>query len=82
MKGDQSNLIMIMSNHYYNIQDEIQRSNLCFFHLQGLRVAAILGAFGTCLGAWVKVFSVQPHLFWLSFLGQGIVATAQVTVFK
>jgi MFS transporter, FLVCR family, feline leukemia virus subgroup C receptor-related protein len=48
--------------------------------LQGLRVAAILGAFGTCLGAWIKVFSVQPDLFWVGFIGQSIVATAQVNI--
>uniref|UniRef100_A0A1B0DDT6 Major facilitator superfamily (MFS) profile domain-containing protein n=1 Tax=Phlebotomus papatasi TaxID=29031 RepID=A0A1B0DDT6_PHLPP len=44
----------------------------------GLRFAAICGVLGTCLGAWIKVFSVQPDLFYVSFIGQSIVATSQV----
>ena len=51
--------------------------NSCFFYLQGLRVAAICGVLGTCIGAWIKVFSVQPDLFWLAFVGQSIVAASQ-----
>jgi FLVCR family feline leukemia virus subgroup C receptor-related protein len=45
--------------------------------LQGLRVAAICGVLGTCVGAWIKVFSVQPDLFWLGFIGQALVAASQ-----
>lgn len=41
---------------------------------------AICGACGTCIGAWVKTFSVQPDLFWLGFIGQSIVAASQVFI--
>lgn len=46
----------------------------------GLRIAAISGVVGTCLGAWVKCFSVQPDLFWVGFIGQSIVAASQVFI--
>lgn len=45
---------------------------------QGLRITALVGAMGTCIGAWIKVFSVQPDLFFVSFAGQSIVALSQV----
>jgi MFS transporter, FLVCR family, feline leukemia virus subgroup C receptor-related protein len=32
---------------------------------------------GTLIGAWIKVFSVHPDLFWVTFLGQTIVALSQ-----
>lgn len=47
---------------------------------QGLRIAAISGVLGTCLGAWIKCFSVQPDLFWVGFIGQSIVAASQVFI--
>lgn len=37
--------------------------------LQGLRVTALCGAIGTCTGAWIKVFSVHPDLFYVGFIG-------------
>ncbi|KAI5632862.1 major facilitator superfamily domain-containing protein [Phthorimaea operculella] len=46
----------------------------------GLRVTTIIGAFGTCFGAWLKVFSVAPDRFWLGFLGQTVVAISQVFI--
>uniref|UniRef100_A0A2M4BLW0 Choline/ethanolamine transporter FLVCR1 n=1 Tax=Anopheles marajoara TaxID=58244 RepID=A0A2M4BLW0_9DIPT len=46
----------------------------------GLRIAAIAGVLGTCLGAWVKCFSVSPELFWVGFIGQSIVAASQVFI--
>uniref|UniRef100_A0A182MA55 Major facilitator superfamily (MFS) profile domain-containing protein n=1 Tax=Anopheles culicifacies TaxID=139723 RepID=A0A182MA55_9DIPT len=46
----------------------------------GLRIAAISGVLGTCLGAWVKCFSVSPDLFWVGFVGQSIVAASQVFI--
>ncbi|XP_058836278.1 heme transporter FLVCR2 [Topomyia yanbarensis] len=46
----------------------------------GLRIAAISGVFGTCLGAWIKCFSVQPDLFWVGFIGQSVVAASQVFI--
>ncbi|XP_026465994.1 uncharacterized MFS-type transporter C09D4.1-like, partial [Ctenocephalides felis] len=43
----------------------------------GLRVAATLGACGTCLGAVIKCFSVSPNMFWLGFIGQSTTAVSQ-----
>lgn len=40
----------------------------------------ILGSLGTCLGAWIKVFAVEPHLFYVAFIGQSIVGASQVFV--
>lgn len=41
-------------------------------------MAALCGATGTCLGTWIKVFSVDPNLFYVSFIGQSVVAASQV----
>lgn len=41
-------------------------------------MTAICGALGTCIGAWIKVFSVDPSLFYVGFIGQSVVATSQV----
>jgi len=49
-------------------------------HQQGLRITALVGIVGTCVGAWIKVFSVDPSLFYVSFIGQSIVALAQVCI--
>ncbi|KAM3960862.1 LOW QUALITY PROTEIN: histamine transporter [Aphomia sociella] len=46
----------------------------------GLRVTTIIGAFGTCAGAWLKVFSVPQDMFWLGFTGQTVVAISQVFI--
>ncbi|XP_060805647.1 heme transporter FLVCR2 isoform X1 [Amyelois transitella] len=46
----------------------------------GLRITTIIGAFGTCAGAWLKVFSVPQDMFWLGFLGQTVVAVSQVFI--
>jgi len=35
---------------------------------------------GTLLGTWLKVFSVAPDRFWVTFLGQTIVALSQTYV--
>ncbi|XP_073847578.1 histamine transporter [Musca autumnalis] len=51
-----------------------------FLDKMGLRITALVGAFGTCIGAWVKVFSVQPDLFMVGFAGQSIVALSQVCI--
>lgn len=40
----------------------------------------ILGAVGTAAGAWIKVFSVYPDRFVVTFLGQTIVAFSQIFV--
>ncbi|XP_022919006.1 uncharacterized MFS-type transporter C09D4.1-like [Onthophagus taurus] len=46
----------------------------------GLRKIVIIGTIGTTIGAWVKVGSVREDLFWVTFLGQSIVALSQVCV--
>nr|XP_026492625.1 uncharacterized MFS-type transporter C09D4.1 isoform X1 [Vanessa tameamea]XP_026492626.1 uncharacterized MFS-type transporter C09D4.1 isoform X1 [Vanessa tameamea] len=46
----------------------------------GLRITTIIGSFGTCAGAWLKVFSVPQDLFWLGFTGQTVVAISQVFI--
>ncbi|XP_015602887.1 feline leukemia virus subgroup C receptor-related protein 2 [Cephus cinctus] len=46
----------------------------------GLRWTAILGCCVNCIGAWIKVFSVERDRFWLTFIGQSFVATTQVVV--
>ncbi|KAF4521331.1 hypothetical protein B566_EDAN014710 [Ephemera danica] len=48
---------------------------------KGLRFVLILGQVCNCLGAWIKVVSAtSPDLFWLTFIGQTVVSTAQVYV--
>lgn len=47
---------------------------------QGLRVSVIIGMVGTCLGAWIKVASVSPDRFWVTFLGQAIVGFSQIFI--
>lgn len=51
-----------------------------FLDKMGLRITALVGVTGTCLGAWIKVFSVQPDLFYVSFIGQTVVAFSQVCI--
>ncbi|ENN76230.1 hypothetical protein YQE_07196, partial [Dendroctonus ponderosae] len=46
----------------------------------GLRLAVTIGIFGTCLGAWIKVGSVDPERFYVGFIGQSVVALSQVFV--
>ncbi|CAH0724492.1 unnamed protein product, partial [Brenthis ino] len=46
----------------------------------GLRITTIIGSFGTCAGAWLKVFSVPQDMFWLGFTGQTVVAISQVFI--
>ncbi|CAI5438366.1 unnamed protein product [Caenorhabditis angaria] len=44
----------------------------------GLRLSVVLGAFGNCLGAWIKLLSTHPNSFWITFLGQTIVGASQM----
>jgi FLVCR family feline leukemia virus subgroup C receptor-related protein len=45
---------------------------------QGLRITLLMGAFGTALGAWIKVLGVAPDLFYVALIGQTITAMSQV----
>ncbi|KAH8372621.1 hypothetical protein KR009_001279 [Drosophila setifemur] len=51
-----------------------------FLDKVGLRITALVGIVGTCAGAWIKVCSVDPSLFYVGFIGQAIVALAQVCI--
>ncbi|XP_055374336.1 feline leukemia virus subgroup C receptor-related protein 2 isoform X2 [Condylostylus longicornis] len=51
-----------------------------FLDKMGLRITALVGVIGTCTGAWIKVFSVQPDLFYVGFIGQSVVALSQVCI--
>ncbi|XP_036332652.1 feline leukemia virus subgroup C receptor-related protein 2, partial [Rhagoletis pomonella] len=51
-----------------------------FLDKMGLRITALVGVVGTCIGSWIKVFSVQPDLFYVTFIGQTIVALSQVCI--
>lgn len=55
----------------YILNDRMVALNfyLLLFVCQGLRVTALCGAIGTCAGAWIKVFSVHPDLFYVGFIG-------------
>lgn len=41
-------------------------------------MTALCGAVGTAVGAWIKVFSVDPDMFYVTFIGQSVVACSQV----
>lgn len=47
---------------------------------KGLRFALIIAAFGTCLGSWIKCASVNQDRFWITMLGQTIVASSQLFI--
>lgn len=46
----------------------------------GLRVCVLLGSFGTCAGAWIKCLSVSPDKFFVTMIGQSVVAMSQLFV--
>lgn len=43
-------------------------------------MTTIIGSLGTCVGAWMKVFSVPQDMFWVGFAGQTVVAVSQVFI--
>uniref|UniRef100_A0A8D0L9H3 Choline/ethanolamine transporter FLVCR1 n=1 Tax=Sphenodon punctatus TaxID=8508 RepID=A0A8D0L9H3_SPHPU len=47
---------------------------------KGLRTIALAGSALNCLGAWVKLGSMKPHLFPVTVLGQIICSMAQVFI--
>lgn len=47
---------------------------------KGLRVIAIVATALNCLGTWIKVLSVKPNLFAVTFLGQFCCSCAQVFI--
>ncbi|KAJ9580079.1 hypothetical protein L9F63_004271, partial [Diploptera punctata] len=49
-----------------------------FVEKVGLRWPMIIGTFATAAGACIKIGSVDRDLFWVTFIGQTLVAMAQV----
>ncbi|XP_037068044.1 feline leukemia virus subgroup C receptor-related protein 1-like isoform X1 [Pollicipes pollicipes] len=47
---------------------------------KGLRVAVMLGSFGTMLGSWIKVGSLSPDRFYVTFIGQTVSAASQIFI--
>ncbi|XP_062862805.1 heme transporter FLVCR2 [Trichomycterus rosablanca] len=47
---------------------------------KGLRVIALIAAAVNCAGAWIKVASADPNLFWVSALGQVTCSISQVFI--
>lgn len=45
---------------------------------KGMRVTVLLASFFNCAGAWIKVASARPDLYWVTALGQCLCAVAQV----
>ncbi|CAL7940713.1 unnamed protein product [Xylocopa violacea] len=46
----------------------------------GLRWSNIIACGITCLGSWIKVLSVSPDRFYVTFIGQSLVAIVQTVV--
>lgn len=46
----------------------------------GLRLTLIMGSLLNCAGAWIKCGSTNPGRFYVSFIGQTVVALAQVFI--
>ncbi|CAK9799523.1 Feline leukemia virus subgroup C receptor-related protein 2 [Anthophora quadrimaculata] len=46
----------------------------------GLRWTNIVGCGINCLGSWIKVLSVSPDKFYITFIGQSLVASTQTIV--
>lgn len=47
---------------------------------KGLRFCVLLGAFGNCFGSIVKCFSIDSNRFWVTMIGQTIVASSQLFI--
>ncbi|XP_046430582.1 uncharacterized MFS-type transporter C09D4.1 isoform X1 [Neodiprion virginianus] len=95
MQWIQYSIIANIVMKYYDVTDEaVNWTSLIYMVLYipfifpasylldklGLRVAVIIGAIGTATGAWIKVFSVAPDRFLVTFLGHSVVALSQVFV--
>lgn len=47
---------------------------------KGMRVTLLLGSVFNCAGAWIKVASARPDLYWVTALGQCLCAVTQVLI--
>ncbi|KAF5296865.1 hypothetical protein FQA39_LY12383 [Lamprigera yunnana] len=48
----------------------------------GIKLAILIGNFGTCVATWIKVGSIAPNRFWIIILAQTIAAASQVLLFS
>ncbi|KAF7989583.1 hypothetical protein HCN44_008257 [Aphidius gifuensis] len=46
----------------------------------GLRWTNILGSFLVCFGSWIKIFSLNPDGFVITFIGQSFLAVSQIVI--
>ncbi|KAI2809303.1 hypothetical protein BLOT_000451 [Blomia tropicalis] len=46
----------------------------------GLRPCLIIASLGNAAGSWIKCLSVNPSLFWVSMIGQTVVAASQLFI--
>lgn len=51
-----------------------------FVNRWGLRWGNIVGCSVACIGSWIKVLSVSPDRFYVTFIGQSLVASIQTLV--
>ncbi|CAG9833398.1 unnamed protein product [Diabrotica balteata] len=84
----------VVLKYYHISESEVDWSAMCFSAMwpltffpvcfiidkTGLRVAALIGAVLTLLGAAVKIFSIGENLFWVVMIGQTIVALSQIFI--
>lgn len=54
--------------------------SIWLLNTSGLRVMAIVATGVNCVGAWIKVGSARPALFWVTALGQFTSSLAQVFI--
>lgn len=47
---------------------------------KGMRVTLLWASLFNCAGAWIKVASARPDLYWVTVLGQCLCAVAQVLI--
>ncbi|CAG2109392.1 unnamed protein product, partial [Medioppia subpectinata] len=47
---------------------------------KGLRFCILFGSFVNCLGSWIKCFSVETDRFYVTMIGQSVVAVAQLFI--
>nr|CAD7195652.1 unnamed protein product [Timema douglasi] len=72
----QYSIIPQVITRYYNVSTTwVDFTSIIYL---GLRWATLLGAGLTALGAWMKVWSVSPDRFLITFLGQTVVGLGQV----